>query len=205
MENALIILVRNPEKGTVTTGFANDIGEYKNQQVYRFLLQHTRDISLSCNCSHFVFYSSYIHAQDVFDDHLFTKFLQEGQDDGQKMMNAISKVFELGCRKVCVIRTDCYELETEILNEAFEKLGAVDVVLGPSSNGGCYLLGVKQLHAPLFQINWSGAGVFDQAIEVSKNNGLTYAELQVLKEILSFEDLLETNILTHIREGDLEE
>src|SRR3954468_23458870 len=121
MENALIIFVRNPEKGKVGTRFEEDLGEYKNEKVYKFLLQHARDVSLSCNCSRFVFYSSYIHLQDVFDDHLFTKFVQDGKDNEQKMMNAISKVFELGCQKVCVIGTDCYDLETEMLNETFEK------------------------------------------------------------------------------------
>src|SRR4051812_48426729 len=130
MENAIIIFVRNPERGKVKTRLAKDLGDEKTLEVYNFLLQYTRDISISCNCSHFVFYSSYIHVQDVFDDDLFTKLIQQGDALGERMMNAFKKVFDLGCKKVCIIGSDCYELQTEVINEAFDKLDTNDVVVG---------------------------------------------------------------------------
>lgn len=206
MENALIIFVRNPEKGKVKSRLAKDLGEDKSLQVYKFLLQHARDIAVSCNCSHFVFYSSYIHINDVFDDDLFTKFIQEGEDLGERMMNAFKKVFELGCKKVCIVGSDCYDLQTEILNEAFEKLGTADIVIGPAADGGYYLLGMKQLYSDLFlRKEWGTSGVFDNTIEVISKLKISYSELTVLNDIDTIEDLLETNIMTHLEEGDLEE
>ena len=203
MENALIIFVRNTEKGKVKSRLAKDLGEDKTLQVYKFLLQYTRDISLACNCSHFVFYSSYVHVQDVFDDDVFTKFVQEGEDLGERMMNAFKKVFDLGCKKVCIIGSDCYELQTEILNEAFEKLGTTDVVIGPASDGGYYLLGMKQIHNDLFTgKDWGTSSVFDDTMDTITKAGLSFAELAVLNDIDTIEDLLDTNILTHLEEDD---
>jgi uncharacterized protein len=205
MENALIIFVRNPEKGKVNSRLAKDIGDDKSLKVYKFLLQHTRDVSISCNCSHFVFYSSYIHIHDVFDDDVFTKFVQEGDDTGERMMNAFKKVFDLGCKKICIIGSDCYELQTEIIEEAFEKLNTNDVVTGPASDGGYYLLGMKQLHADLFIQDGGTSGVLDDTIKSIAKLTLSCNELTVLNVIDTIEDLLETNILTHLEEDNPEE
>jgi rSAM/selenodomain-associated transferase 1 len=206
MENALIIFVRNTEKGKVKTRLAKDLGDDKTLEVYKFLLQYTRDVAISCNCSHFVFYSSYVHVNDVFDDDLFTKFVQEGEDLGERMMNAFKKVFDLGCRKVCIIGSDCYELQTEMLNEAFEKLNKYDVAIGPASDGGYYLLGMKRLIPEVFsKKDWGTSSVFDDTIESIKKARVSYSELTVLNDLDTMEDLLETNILTHLEEDDSQE
>ena len=201
MENALIIFVRNLEKGKVKNRLAKDIGDDKSLEVYKHLLQYTKDITVSCKCNLFVFYSHYVHISDVFDDHLFSKHLQEGNDLGERMMNALKKVFNLGCGKVCIIGSDCYELQTEILNEAFEKLHQNDVVIGPSIDGGYYLLGMKKLF-PDFFVNkdWGNSTVLDDTVENINQLGLTFSELDVLNDIDTIEDLLETNILTKLEE-----
>lgn len=206
MENALIIFVRNPEKGKVKTRLAKDIGDDKSLAVYKYLLQYTRDVAISCNCSHFVFYSSYVHMNDEFNDDLFTKSVQEGDDLGERMMNAFKKVFDLGCKNVCIIGSDCYELDAEIINGAFEKLHENDLVIGPAVDGGYYLLGMKQLHVELFAPKeWGTSSVLDDTMDAITKAGLSYAELPVLNDIDTLEDLLETNILTHLEEDDPEE
>lgn len=204
MENALIIFVRNSEKGKVKTRLAKELGDDKTFEVYQYLLQYTRDVALSCNCSHFVFYSSYVHIQDVFDDDRFTKFVQEGEDLGERMMNAFKKVFDLGCKKVCIIGSDCYELQSDILNDAFEKLVSEDVVIGPAKDGGYYLLGMKALQPNLFvKKDWGTSSVLDDTREELLANSLSFHELPLLNDIDTLEDLLETNILTYLKEGDV--
>src|SRR4051794_4293074 len=139
MENALIIFVRNLEKGKVKKRLAQSLGEAKTLDVYNYLLEYTRDVALSCKYNLFVSYSHYIHINDVFDDDVFSKHVQEGNDLGEKMLNAFKKVFELGCKNVCVIGSDCYELQTETLQDAFDELHSSDLVLGPATDGGYYL------------------------------------------------------------------
>jgi rSAM/selenodomain-associated transferase 1 len=185
----------------VKSRLAKDLGDDKTLDIYKFLLRHTRDVAISCNCSHFVFYSSYVHINDIFDDDLFTKFVQEGENLGERMINAFKKVFDLGCKKVCIIGSDCYELQTEILVEAFKKLQIDDVVIGPASDGGYYLLGVKQLNEDLLaQKQWGTSSVLDDTMASIKEAGLSYAELAVLNDIDTIDDLLQTNILTWLKE-----
>jgi rSAM/selenodomain-associated transferase 1 len=200
MENALIIFVRNTEKGKVKTRLAKELGDDKALSVYRFLLQHTRDVTIGSNCSHFVFYSSYVHIGDAFDDDVYTKFVQEGQDLGERMLTAFKKVFELGCKKVCILGSDCYDLQTELINEAFEKLDKNEVVLGQAKDGGYYLLGMKRLYEDVFKAKYWGTNtVFDDTIETLSNLNVAYAELQVLDDIDTLDDLLKTDILIRIQ------
>lgn len=201
MENAIIIFVRNAEKGKVKTRLAKDLGDEQTLAVYRYLLQHTSNVARPCNSSHFVFYSSYVHVQDVFDDELFTKFVQEGDDLGERMKNACKKVFDLGCKKICIIGSDCFELQTEILEQAFEALDTNEVVIGPAHDGGYYLLGMTSLHNELFAgINWGTSTVYDDSIDKLQQKGVAYYSLVQLNDIDTIDDLLETNILANLQE-----
>lgn len=204
MDNALIIFVRNLEKGKVKKRLAKSLGDNKTLAVYKYLLEYTKDITVSCKYNLFVFYSHYIHINDVFDDNVFSKHLQEGNDLGEKMMNAFKKVFDLGCKNVCIIGSDCYELKTEILQEAFENLQEKEIVIGPATDGGYYLLGMKKLY-PDFFINkdWGTSTVSDDTVEIINKLGLTFTSLPVLNDIDSIDDLLQTNILTDLEEEEM--
>lgn len=201
MENALIIFVRNLENGKVKKRLAKSIGDDKSLEVYQYLLKYTKDITVSRKCSLFVFYSNYIHIGDVFDDHVFSKHIQEGNDLGERMMNAFKSVYDLGCKNVCIIGSDCYELQTEILNEAFEKLHQNDVVIGPSADGGYYLFGMNKLFPDFFaDKDWGTSTVLDDTFETINKLGLTFSELATLCDIDTIDDLLETDILTKLEE-----
>jgi len=197
----LIIFVRNLEKGKVKKRLAQSIGEAKTLEVYNFLLTYTRDVVLSCKCSLFIFYSHYMHINDVFDDDVFSKHVQEGNDLGEKMLNAFKKVFELGCKNVCVIGSDCYELETEILHEAFDQLHSKDIVIGPAIDGGYYLLGMKKLYPDVFKNKeWGTSSVLDDTLDAIAKTGVSCSQLRELNDIDTIEDLLKTDILTKLEE-----
>lgn len=201
MENAIIVFVRNVEKGKVKTRLAKDLGADKTLEVYQYLLQHTCNVTRPINSSHFVFYSSFVHLQDAFDDSVYTKFVQEGNDLGERMKNAFKKVFDLGCKKVCIIGSDCLELETEIIEKAFDKLESHDVVIGPATDGGYYLLALKQVHEELFsEKDWGTSAVYDDTIDVLQNKNLSWFALERLNDIDTMEDLLSTSILAALSE-----
>lgn len=201
MDNALIIFVRNLEKGKVKKRLAKSIGDDKSLEVYKYLLEYTKDITVACKYNLFVFYSNYIHLNDLFDDHSFSKHVQEGNDLGERMMNAFKKVFELGCKNVCIIGSDCYELQTEIIQEAFDKLHLCDIVIGPSKDGGYYLLGMKKFYPDLFtNKEWATSTVLDDTLETIDKLNLTSSLLPELNDIDTIDDLLETDILTKLEE-----
>ena len=72
------------------------------------------------------------------------------------MKNAFRTVFENGYKSVVIIGTDCPRLDGDRIMDAFTELDLYDVIIGPSEDGGYYLLGSKCLHSMLFEnINWS--------------------------------------------------
>ena len=201
MQDSLIIFVRNLEKGKVKTRLAKVIGDDKSLEVYKYLLEYTSSIAALCKLNLFVFYSHYIHIGDVFDDNIFSKHVQEGGDLGERMLNAFKKVYDLGAKKVCIIGSDCYELQSEIIQEAFQKLNESQVVIGPSKDGGYYLLGTNELYPGLFlPKEWSTPTVLDKTLKTIEDLTLSYSKLVTLNDIDTMEDLLETNIITRLKE-----
>ncbi len=166
MKNAIIIFVRNPELGKVKTRLARQIGDDLTLQVYNELLLHTRDTTCNLDCDKFLFYSENIEDNDIWEKERFEKKLQEGDNLGDRMMLAFFELFQQGYSKVVIIGSDCPELTSFIIEDAFDKLHSHDVVIGPSTDGGYYLLGLTHLLPDLFKDKeWSTDKVLAETIK----------------------------------------
>ena len=166
MKNALIIFVRKPELGKIKTRLAKDLGDEKTLEVYKDLLQHTHDITIDLSCDKFIFYTDSVENNDIWENNLYNKYEQEGETLGDRMMQAFHYVFQAGYKKAVIIGSDCPSLSPTIIDEAFERLGNDDVVIGPSTDGGYYLLGMSKLIPELFQHkNWSTDTVLEYTIK----------------------------------------
>lgn len=75
---------------------------------------------------------------------LFIPEDQSGRTFGERLTHAIQEIFDLGFEKVITIGNDTPHLTSEILIQASNELNTVDVVLGPSPDGGTYLLGLNR-------------------------------------------------------------
>jgi rSAM/selenodomain-associated transferase 1 len=116
-------------------------------------------------------------------------FVQDGQDLGERMAHAFARSFESGMDKVVLIGTDCPTLQSHHLHEAFEALTHSDLVLGPATDGGYYLIGMKCRSDYLFEgITWSTSQVLSETLNVASQNGLTNTLLQELNDIDTQED-----------------
>jgi rSAM/selenodomain-associated transferase 1 len=196
MKNALIIFIRNPEKGKVKSRLSKDLGEEKTLAVYKFLLQYTRDICIESDVNRFVFYSDYIDLDDIWSEPFFVRYLQEGEDLGERMNNAFLKVFNLGYQAISIIGSDCYELTSNHIQKAFVQLETTDVVIGPTKDGGYYLLGMKKLYPQLFTgKNWGCDDVLKNTIDNLNQYKLKFIELTSLNDIDTVKDLSGTDIL----------
>jgi rSAM/selenodomain-associated transferase 1 len=186
----LLIFVRNVQLGKVKTRLAKSIGDDNALKIYIHLLNKTADVAAEAKCHKAVFYSEYIEEADEFMVPVFQKFLQNGKDLGDKMMNAFVKGFSRGHDKIIIIGSDCYELTSEIIENAFHLLDTKDVVIGPAKDGGYYLLGMKSLHKSLFQNKeWSTNNVLVDTLLDLKNLGLSYELLQPLNDVDDENDL----------------
>lgn len=185
--NALIIFARRPEAGKVKTRLAATIGDAAALDVYIRLLVHTRAVAMHSGVDVHVFLTE-MPADLFWQD--FTLDLQADGDLGEKMEAAFAQLFAHGYQRVVIIGSDCPELTTAHVREAFSLLETNDVVIGPALDGGYYLLGMKTLQATLFRNkNWSTDTVFTQTIADLEKGGLTYAKLPQLRDIDTGEDL----------------
>lgn len=116
---------------------------------------------------------------------------QRGRDIGERMANAIRDLFYEGASKSVIAGVDIPELEAEIVREAFKKLGSADIVIGPATDGGYYLIGMKSLHREIFRnMLWSTEKVFKHTIHVIDSLKLKYETLITLSDVDTLEDLM---------------
>lgn len=186
----LIVFVKNPELGKVKTRLAATIGPAEALEIYRMLLQKTKDSIQNLPMVKVVYYSGYIDHSDLWSNHLFHKSLQEGHDLGEKMFHAFKSGFEAGYRSVGIIGSDCPDISPELLTQAFLKLKKHDVVIGPAQDGGYYFLGMNQLHKPLFfDKSWSTDKVLRETLNDIRHLNLSHYLLEVLNDIDNEQDL----------------
>lgn len=112
---------------------------------------------------------------------------QQGSDLGERMYNA----FLATCpSQTVLIGSDCPEITEEIILRAFQALENYDTVIGPSTDGGYYLIGLCRPRAELFQnIDWGTSKVFHQTIKKMESLQLSYHILPTLRDIDVPEDL----------------
>lgn len=185
----LIIFIKNPVLGKVKTRLAAGIGDEKAFEVYLLLLEITRHAAQKTDCTRNVFYSDEIET-DAWDEDKFNKFVQEGDSLGERMKNAFEQVFALGATEAVIIGSDCPQLTSEIMEDAFTILDNKDVCIGPANDGGYYLLGMKKLHAFLFEgKQWSTDSVFGDTVINLKENALSFGLLPQLSDVDTVDDL----------------
>lgn len=98
----------------------------------------------------------------------FQLIAQRGEVFGERLVSALEDLFQLGFESVCLIDSDSPTVPERAFTEAATNLAETDdaVVLGPSEDGGYYLIGLKKLHRALFEdIAWSTERVLEQTIE----------------------------------------
>jgi hypothetical protein len=204
-KRALIIFVRKPEKGKVKTRLAATIGEEAALLVYQKLLHHTAIVAQRAAVDTFVFFDGGIVTNDEWTWERVIKRKQGGGDLGKRMQAAFTEVFHEGYSEVVIIGSDCPELTTEHLRSAFTALQNYDVVIGPASDGGYYLLGMRENYPHLFQnIYWSTAAVYQQTCAAMQRNNLSFFALPVLTDVDEEKDLpknLREEISQHRRSG----
>jgi len=189
MEKAIIIFIKNPEPGKVKTRLAKTIGNQAAMEVYLELLDITQKACNKVDAHKYLFYSNEINRQDQWDEKLYLKHIQIGENLGERMQHAFNFVFNLGHKKVVIIGSDCPQISETIINEAFEQLEKHDIVYGPSNDGGYYLKAMKQVHSFLFDdLPWSQPQLLAEIEKRITNNQLKYSKLKELFDVDNIED-----------------
>jgi rSAM/selenodomain-associated transferase 1 len=158
--------------------------------IYKLLLEQTFQVTLPVLANKKLYYSEFIQNMDQFNDLIYEKHIQSGDGLGDKMYNAMKHSFGEWADKVVLIGSDCFELNSGIIEEAFKALEESDYVLGPAKDGGYYLIGMKALNLEIFQNKeWSTENVFLDTLLDIKNQEKSHYLLPTLSDVDTEEDL----------------
>ena len=205
MTNNLIIFVKYPQPGRVKTRIGKIIGIEKAADLYFSLANH-----IVCHLVNSDSYriSIYFTPQEKemlikkwFNSNEIEYFPQEGESLGERISNAFEHSFSRGYKNTVVIGSDCIELNHENIGVAFNHLEySSDCVIGPTFDGGYYLIGLRSKNSPyIFEdISWSSDSVFDETVKKINYLNLKNIILEKLNDIDEYDDLND-NVLKLVR------
>ena len=108
---------------------------------------------------------------------------QSSGDLGERMKTAFLEAFRQGGQQVVLHGTDIPGLTTQHIDDAFDALKSHDLVLGPSTDGGYWLIGLKK-PADLFdRMEWGSSNVFDKTVAAARKEGLSVHVLSPLTDM----------------------
>lgn len=182
MKRFLIVFVKEPQKGKVKTRLEGCLSQEQCLNLYKAFLRDTIELARKVKCQVRVLaYESNGENPDYLKKiaHGFTFYKQKGKNLGLRMHNAFRFASRNGSTRTVIIGSDSPTLPLGYINAAFDKLSRNDLVLGPSFDGGYYLIGLKKPCLGLFKgIRWSSQSVLEQTY----NNAT-----QIKKKIVSLE------------------
>ncbi len=190
---ALIFFLKYPEKGLVKTRLAKDLGDDFVLELYMNFIIDILDSFSAINSDIILAYScsrENIHNVPFFNG--YNCIVQKGNDLGERIYAAFLEASSLGYSKLILIGSDSPDLPAEIISEAFENLNRNDIVLGPSTDGGYYLIGMgrEKIEYSIFEgVPWSTSHVLERTIYNLKSNGTSWKLLKVWNDIDDTKDL----------------
>ena len=105
--------------------------------------------------------------------------VQEGADLGERMAAAFTGAFASGARRVVIFGSDSPTLPERIPQQAFDSLDDSDLVLGPTEDGGYYLIGCRRFDPHLFQsVAWSTPRTLQQTLSNAERLAYRVAVLE---------------------------
>jgi len=183
-----MVFVKDSSKYPVKTRLKADVGKNKSIWIYNQILKKTVLVLKNINIDIAVFHYNSIISKNPFKNFSKWNKVQIGKNLGEKISNAFSWGFEIGYKRIIVIGSDLWELNEEIIYKGFFELNKNRVVIGPSIDGGYYLLGLNKKMPKLFQgIKWSTKNVLSDTINLLNNDPYILPELN---DIDTYEDLI---------------
>ena len=179
-QDALIVFAKAPVPGQVKTRLTSVLSEEEAARLYAAFLQDALDQYAALGTDVRLYWGSPL---DTVPDDLVPAdvqaFTQAGDGLGARMQRAFLETFAAGYERVVIIGTDHPTLPSAFVEEAFAALREpLSVALGPSEDGGYYLLGMNEFYPQLFaDMRYSHADVFHETLARAEG---TSAALTVL-------------------------
>ncbi|MBO1224719.1 MAG: TIGR04282 family arsenosugar biosynthesis glycosyltransferase [Candidatus Scalindua sediminis] len=204
MSACLVVFVKDPIPGRVKTRLTPRITPDEAAKLYKAftidIISNARKLKRNSVNNVTVAYTP-IGAEKAFRKLVKqpTNFLpQKGKNLGERMKNAFKQSFAEGAKRVVIIGTDSPTLPVSYIQKAFDILKKIPIVIGPTFDGGYYLIGLSGLNDDIFDgIGWSTSRVFDQTLTRIKSLNTQVYVLPPWYDVDTSEDLefLRTHLL----------
>lgn len=185
----VLVLFRAAVPGQVKTRLAAALGAEAALAAYKAILadldRHLRDL----HCSVETLVDRHAPPQRVYWP---DSPVQHAGDLGERMAAALEGAFSRGFRRAVLIGSDTPQMGAESIRGALRHLEAGDMVIGPASDGGYYLVGFRAsgYRRELFQnMPWSTDRVFLETMDRARRAGLEVGFCDELTDIDTIDDL----------------
>lgn len=190
------LLLKAPRPGFVKTRLATELGDIAAVGLYRSMVDATLAAVRGTGWETTIWYAPADAARE-FEDWLGPDFRFRPQPAGD--LGARMAAVEVGLAEgtpVIILGGDCPGITTELLLKAGRLLANTSVVLGPSLDGGYYLLGTRTPFPSLFAgIEWSTPTVADATRARLLALGQEWIELEVLRDVDTVADARATGLI----------
>lgn len=194
-QNKLIVFTRFPHPGKIKTRLIFALGDKGAAALHKSMTAHTLrwvdSLSVKENCSVEVrFEGGSVSQMKKWLGEKRHYVEQGGGDLGQRMNRAFLENFCNEYRHIVLVGTDCPQTTAFHAKEAFLSLKTHDMVIGPSKDGGYYLIGLRQIVPELFiSMPWGTDKVFEKTMERAKQRNLCVRVLNELNDVDTPDDL----------------
>lgn len=191
--SSLLVFLKHPAAGKVKTRLAASIGPERAAALYRQWiglvfdrLQPLRNQIPIVACYDGAPLQDFAPWEALADEW----WPQSAGDLGHRLHDAFEKAHARG-GPVVAIGTDCLDLDASALQEALDLLAEKDVVFGPATDGGYYLVGTARLLPGFFQgIPWSSSETLEAHLALCRGQGWSVGLLPPRRDIDTWEDWL---------------
>lgn len=198
----ILLFIKAPRKGRVKSRLAAVLGQDTALELYRnFVL----DILASIETSGMPFRICY-HPPDSGEEvknwlgNGLQYMVQEGKDLGDRMEKAFRRVFSEGSSRAVLIGSDIPDLPPALLRDAVERLDRTGAVIGPSKDGGYYLVGFRDdafLPGIFSGPMWGTDTVFSKTLQIFEQERREVSVLPAWQDMDTLDDLKELKKRCH--------
>lgn len=168
-KTAILIFANSAEKEIISKSFSS-------RSLFETLNKHTLNIVKKTSLPYF----------------LFSEKQQIGNSFGERFTNAIQSVYDLGFNRIITIGNDTPHLTSKHILKTVEKLERYSIVLGPSTDGGFYLMGLKksQFNKETFlKLPWQTSNLSRSISKLNAYKNIKISYLEVLTDIDEASDI----------------
>jgi len=190
--DTLLVVAKQPAPGQTKTRLCPPLTSFQAAELYECFLRDTLDAMREVPGVEPVIGYLPDDAQDYFHQLApdMSLIRQRGSSLGERLDDLLKQAITGGSQKAVVMDSDSPTLPADYLSMAFEQLTETDVVLGPTTDGGYYLIGVKQPQPRLLrQVQMSTSHVLADTLASAKASRLSVSLLPTWYDVDTIADL----------------